>query len=191
MFSAFLDLRARGMHEEANFVIIEIVDQCVRHQSGGELGTFYGKMRQMDFRERSHWQLFVASRNGEGLDPMGNLGGEENRNSNFQDFCTYIRKAPFMAYIRLRRKLHNLGIKLLLPAFRRQNVSFTAVGEKHCWLWDLHQLRNELVDAGFSSVTRQSHRSSSIEDFPLVPLDSTNDGRPRKGLESMYVEARI
>jgi SAM-dependent methyltransferase len=191
MFSAFLDLRAQGMHKEADFVLVEIVDQCVRPRSGGELGAFYNRIRHMEGSERTYWQAFAAKRVGEGLDPAIPCshrleGGQPSRIVN-----EFMRDMSNKVYSRLRLELHKLGIRLLLPSFRRQNVSFAVIGEKHCWLWDFHQLKNELEDAGFSHVIRESHYSSSISGFPFVPLDSTKDGRPRKGVESMFVEARL
>ena len=191
MFSTFLDMRARGMHKEANFVLVEIVDQCVRNRSGGELGDFYNRIRQMEGSERTYWQAFVAKRVGEGLDPPIACSTKLEGGRPLRFLNLFSRDVSTKVCNRLRLRLHNLGIKLLLPAFRRQNVSLAAIGEKHCWLWDFHQLKIELEGAGFSHVIRQSHHSSSISGFPFVPLDSTRDGRPRKGVESMYVEARL
>ena len=39
-------------------------------------------------------------------------------------------------------------ILLLPPAFRKQNVSLTGVGECHQWLYDFHSLAQLLVEAG-------------------------------------------
>jgi len=80
-------------------------------------------------------------------------------------------------------------LQLLPKAFRTQNVSLAGVGERHHWLWDFHQLQQELEAAGFSGVQRQAADSSAIPDFPFRPLDIDADGRARKGTESMYVEA--
>ena len=80
-------------------------------------------------------------------------------------------------------------LRLLPQAFRTQNVCLAEVGERHHWLWDFHQLQQELEAAGFTGVQRHSAYSSAIPDFPFYPLDTGPDGRPRKGAESMYVEA--
>lgn len=68
MFSAYLRYRSSGMHEEADFLIIEIIDQCVRQRSGGELADFYAKIHKMERQDAARWGSFVASRNGESLD---------------------------------------------------------------------------------------------------------------------------
>lgn len=68
-------------------------------------------------------------------------------------------------------------------------MSQATVGERHQWLWDFHQLRNELEGAGFIEVQRQTADRSTIPDFPLHVLDLNTEGQPRKGA-SLYVEAR-
>jgi hypothetical protein len=79
---------------------------------------------------------------------------------------------------------------LLLPsAFREQNLSFATVGEKHAWLYDEHLLSSLLKKSGFAQVVRMSFDTTSIPNFPLQPLDVSADGNPRKGKESMYLEA--
>jgi hypothetical protein len=81
-------------------------------------------------------------------------------------------------------------IKLLPGAYAAQNVSLAGVGERHHWLWDFHQLCSTLDAVGFESCVRRSHKTSDISGFPLYPLDMDDDGLPRKGAESMYVEAQ-
>lgn len=191
MFSAYLEMRTQGLHREADFVIVEIIDQCVRQESGGELSVFYNMIDQMDGQERIYWSSFVSSRNGEGLDPVVAISKCKESPGFIHSKATSIRAMPGRLYKRLRNRMHQTGLWLLKSSFRRQNVSFTAIGEKHCWLWDFHQLKQSLEGAGFTYVTRQTHLTSSIPCFPFYPLDSTRDGQPRKGAESMFVEARI
>lgn len=189
MFAAYLDLRSKGMHREADFVMIEIVDQCVRDRSGGELGLFYASVRSVNPKEQAYWSCFIEKRNGEVLNvdmprarariPEKTRGGPH-----------FVFSRPIThAWTRVRSVFHRIGIKLLLPAFKRQNVSFAGIGEKHCWLWVLYQLQAVLERAGFEGVARCTHLSSRHPSFPFCPLDATADSEPRKGGESMYVEA--
>jgi hypothetical protein len=64
-----------------------------------------------------------------------------------------------------------------------------AVGERHHWLWDFHQLEDVLQKTGFIEITRWDSKTSAIKDFPFMPLDINHNGQARKGAESMYVEA--
>lgn len=77
----------------------------------------------------------------------------------------------------------------LSPAFREQNVSLAKVGERHHWLWDLHQLTVALHSAGFVRIERCTCNTGRFEGFPFFPLDVDEEGRPHKGAESMDVEA--
>lgn len=191
MFTAYLDLRSKGMHREADFVMIEIIDQCVRERCGGELGAFYSRVRSMNSKEQAYWNSFMARRNGETLKidlprPKPNALAK-HRNIRLCDFSGLVAKASSRA----RMILHRLGLKLLLPAFKRQNISFAGIGEKHCWLWDFYQLQTALERAGFTAVSRETHLSSQHPSFPFYPLDATAEGKPRKGEESMFVEALL
>lgn len=194
MFSTFLCLRAEGRHPEADFLMIEIIDQCVRSYAGGELGSFYSKIHAMDSASKVSWIRFVASRTGETLETVNpELSTTQSSKTQVRfrnGLVSRIVGLPQKFSKRIRLKFHQLGLMLLLPAFRRQNVSLAGIGEKHCWLWDFFQLRRSLIEAGFSSVSRKTHLTSSLTEFPFIPLDSTADGLPRKGKESMYVEAR-
>ena len=80
-------------------------------------------------------------------------------------------------------------LQLLPKAFRAQNVSLAAVGECHHWLWDFEQLRAELEVVGFESVMRCTASESRFDGFPFQSLDLDAEGRPRKGAQSMFIEA--
>ena len=190
MFGTYLDLRSKGLHAEADFVMIEIIDQCVRDRSGGELGDFYSRISSMDPSHQAYWNSFMAHRNGETLE----VNLPEHKSFSLHPGSRYNPLAFFSALLskvklRYQRIAHRFGLKLLLPAFKRQNVSFAGIGEKHCWLWDFYQVKASLELSGFSAVCRQSHISSHFSLFPFDPLDATANGMPRKGKESMYVEA--
>ena len=43
--SVYLGCRARGEHDRADFLILEMIDQCVRSESGGELGKYYSHLQ--------------------------------------------------------------------------------------------------------------------------------------------------
>jgi hypothetical protein len=80
-------------------------------------------------------------------------------------------------------------LALLSKSFVEQNISFAAVGELHQWLWDEHQLFRQLSTAGFEQIERFDVKTSGIKDFPFYPLDIKANGTPRKGSQSMVLEA--
>jgi len=90
----------------------------------------------------------------------------------------------------LRKLILRVWLYPLPAAFKRQNVSFAEVGEKHQWVWDFYQLVDALKTAGLINVARMSASMSAVEDIPVSILDLHPNGEPRKGAGSMYVEAR-
>jgi SAM-dependent methyltransferase len=179
---AYLEHRERGEHDKADFVVLEMVDQCVRRTSGGELGRFYGQLRS-DPATYAEMMAFVRERTGEDLSTapptrrLGSLGGG-------------LRSVLGKLLGRLQRLWIRSVLQLLPTAFREQNVSLAAVGERHHWLWDFHQVRVLLEEVGLQNVERHQASSSGFEGFPFQALDLDGEGRPRKGAESMYIEAR-
>jgi len=68
---AYLAHRERNEHSKAKFVVLELIDQCVRRESGGELGRYYHAVRRpptedaamIDYvRERTGEDLLARSR---------------------------------------------------------------------------------------------------------------------------------
>jgi SAM-dependent methyltransferase len=193
MFSEYLRLRAARQHTLADFVIAEIIDQSVRSYPGGRLGYFYEQAATCKAHDNS-LASFIKLRNGEDL----SFFFEHTRSHQLQQ-----NKLPFFlhSFLRIRGKAKQLSTdlqyrfkifvlnQLFESAFVEQNISFANIGERHHWLWDFYQVSNRLCEAGFSSIARFSHNTSSIADFPFFPLDQLSDGSPRKGTESMFIEA--
>jgi SAM-dependent methyltransferase len=177
---AYLEHREQGNHGEADFIILEIVDQCVRRDSGGELGRFYQVLRGSPTDEDSMIE-FVKQRTGEDI----LASGTEMHSLSKIGVKTLVRKVQN----RVERMWIRLVINLLPRSFRAQNVSLASVGELHHWLWDYDQLGSVLRSVGFTSIERRNAQTSSFPDFPYSPLDVNAYGQPRKGSESMYIEA--
>lgn len=53
MARTYLQLRDGGKHPQANFLVLEMIDQCVRRQSGGELGKYYRTLQAQAKRNGS------------------------------------------------------------------------------------------------------------------------------------------
>jgi len=188
MCRAYLFHRDEEEHQYADFLVIEIIDQTVRKYPGGELGKLYSKY----LRNPSKYQSmidFLRHRNGEtfgyGQEAYVDFG------KSHQSLTTLpsMRKTLSMLRSTLNEIRFQVGIRLLPRSFIKQNVSFANIGEKHHWLWDYHQLSTVLNLNGFDNVGRYSHLTSQFIGFPFHPLDVHPDGKPRKGAESMYIEA--
>jgi SAM-dependent methyltransferase len=190
MARTYLQLRSEGRDEQANFLVLEIIDQCVRKQSGGELGKYYQNvLTQATNSETGSVQDtlmidFIKHRTGEAI-------GTPNRLKPAAGGVATALKQVLRAVPRRLQSCWTQAVLLALPtAFREQNVSFAGVGERHHWLWDFQQLQQALESVGFIAVERRTADSSAIRGFPFHPLDLDTEGRPRKGAQSMYIEAR-
>ena len=180
----YLALREAGEHDKADFLVLELLDQCVRRQTGGELGQLYRHLTSKMDTTTEPMIDFIRVRTGEDLSIQNQPG---------LLLPGGVRSLRIL-FGALRRRIERCWIRLcLLPlpaSFRSQNVSLAAVGERHQWVWDFHQIKTTLEATGFVEVQRRSADTSVIIDFPYYPLDLDTDGCPRKGAESMYVEAR-
>lgn len=173
--SEYLQQRQQGHHEQADFLMIELLDQCVRKQQGGQLSA-----------------VLQAASSGQG----GALPADYilSRLGNYID-APVVRQMTFKriysSLVQRAEALYCRFVLSLLPkVFRQQNVSMAAVGELHAWVYDFHALQQALTVAGFAEVARLQAGSSRVADFPCYPLDIDAEGIPRKGTGSMFVEAR-
>jgi predicted SAM-dependent methyltransferase len=175
--SIYLECRARGEHERADFLILEMIDQCVRSVPGGELGAYFTELK-INAHLNENMIKFVSKQTGHIIKSVT----EGDIDKRWHKLLTKI-------FARLER-WYCKGIVNLLPrAFRHQNVSFAEVGERHAWLYDFYTVEKFLRKVGFVDVKKLSASTSSINNFPLKQLDLNEDGEPRKGMESMYIEA--
>ena len=158
-------------------MVLELLDQCVRRQSGGELGRYYRNLKTGSQSSPSSI-AFVRDRTGEDLMHSSPPGRHSLR--------SILRRLPELA----ERLWIRAVIKLLPRSFREQNVSLASVGERHHWLYDLHSLQHLLSASGFDAIERCTASTSRYPDFPFHPLDLAADGQPRKGAESLFIEAQ-
>ena len=67
MATSYLRYREAGDHERADFLVLEIIDQCVRRESGGELGRLYRRLCNESHPDPAELIAFVRERTGEAL----------------------------------------------------------------------------------------------------------------------------
>ena len=182
MANSYVNLRKLGDHQKADFLVLEMIDQCVRNIRGGQLGVFYSKIKDHPDQHKS-MNEFIKERTGEDLTTCS-----------FQQKHNYISSINFTSILAaIARRIERYWIKIVvlgLPSvFRDQNISLADIGERHHWVWDFYSLKKVLEAVGFLDVKRVSASTSIFKDFPFYPLDLDDNGKPRKGAESMYIEA--
>lgn len=127
MAREYLRMREREEHDKSDFVVLEMIDQCVRTQPGGQLGQLYPQLDQ---------------RGAEGTNPLINyirvrIG--ENLLSKSVSIKVEIESRGYLTQtlMAVRNRIERYRDRLLIclpPAFCTQNVSLTSVGERHQWL---------------------------------------------------------
>ena len=183
MANSYVNLRKLGDHQKADFLVLEMIDQCVRNIGGGQLGVFYSKIKGHPDQFKS-MNEFIRERTGEDLKAYS---FHQKQNYNF--FSKNFTSILAVIVRRIQRYWIKIVIFALPSAFRDQNISLAGIGERHHWVWDFYSLKKKLEAVGFVDVKRVSASTSIIKDFPFYPLDLDDRGQPRKGAESMYVEA--
>lgn len=174
MCTRYVQARQAAEHAVADRLVLEILDQCVRRRSGGELAAFYDSVRSSGDTGLKRW---VFERSGETLAEVSGA---------------HVPRPPLRARLAgaVQRRYIRALWRLLPRAFREQNVSLAEVGELHAWLYDAHTLGSLLQDAGFKDVQPMAFDRCSEAGFPLLALDATPTGEPRKGRQSLFLEAR-
>ena len=87
------------------------------------------------------------------------------------------------------RKYISFVTALLPKSFRDQNVSKAEVGELHAWIYDSTILTKILSEIGFKNIEEVNYNYTTIREFPITLDVDTND-TPRKGQDSIFLEAR-
>jgi SAM-dependent methyltransferase len=142
MCREYLGQLDRSDYTKAKLCVIDIVDQCVRIESGGELAKIYRKYSQ-DLAGNEQIRDYIYSRNGQYL-PLPSVLSKSKRFTKLINLSTkpnlFIKKLVYQ----LNMARINILIFLLPKAFREQNVSLAGIGERHHWLWDFYQLKSAL-----------------------------------------------
>lgn len=176
-----------GDYTKAKLCVIDIVDQCVRLERGGELAKAY-KQYSQDLDGNDQIRAYIYSRNGQNL-PLPSIS---TQSAKINKLIKLLNK-PKLLIGKLIYQLDivriNILVSLLPKAFKEQNVSLAGIGERHHWLWDFYQLKHVSEEAGFDSIQRCHFNTSQITGFPFHPLDVNSDNQPRKGQQSIYLEA--
>lgn len=166
-----------GKNEEAEFNVIEMIDQCVRTRSGGELSSWRARSDISD-----KMKSYVSNRTG--------YRYKETHNEPISRRTYNLQEIPGKVLIKLSKVYIAFMVGLLPRWFLENHINFTNTGELHRWVYDMQSLGKVLTGAGFTSINRMSATDSQISDFPLFPLDIDENKSSRKGIESMYIEAQ-
>ncbi len=160
--------------DTSSFIKLEILDQLVRIKEGGQL--------------RKKFKSYFKTNNEKMIDLVKFRTGYDVKKYEVNQKKNIIKSFNERLYNKLRTKYIKLVLNLLPENFRSQNITFLKTGENHKWIWDYEDLKLSLSEFGFYNINKKTVTSSGIKNFPFE-LD-IQDGIPKKGIQSMYVEAQ-
>ena len=151
---------SKEIQERYNWIILELLDQMVRNQSGGEIFKYWSQdpLPAADF---------VLERMGSEL--LDNLSNPQIIDGSESD-------SPEDSYQEANLDALKVG-------------EFRLSGEVHQWMYDRHSLKALLQEVGFKDVKVCQADESYIPNFDSYLLDIEEDGSPFKPV-SLYTEAR-
>lgn len=152
------DQQARQRYQ---WIMLELFDQMVRTQSGGEMLYFW---QQDPLPEES----FIRARMGEEYDR----------------FLQAFRSMPTEDQATHRRVIRQ---KLIGNSEEATNA-FLKSGERHQWMYDRYSLSSLLQELGFEEIKICRATESRISNFSSYHLDTDSHGNIRKP-DSLFIEA--
>ena len=176
----------RVQHLNYEWMKLELYDQVVREQPGGEIGRYLSDPA-IENRDFVLERLGVEAKRimGRGVVAASDSNGETK---------------PVGAPIRFARRLY----RLLLDPFRIREAliqlllggdyellqlgRFRRGGEIHQWMYDSYSLGRHLQSVGFTDCKIRTATESLIPDWPSFNLDTEPDGALYKP-DSLYMEA--
>lgn len=157
-----------------SWIIIELLDQLVRVDSGGEMRRIFQEVSTNNDKDLAE---YILNRVGDDL-------LSSNKTNRTRSITLDKIKNKFLYhYLRF--------IRYLIPENLRDLIFIrTSVGERHQWMYDKYSLTKILKELGFKNIEIKTYNTSNIENFNDYMLDIKNDGTPYKGVSSIYIEAR-
>ena len=167
-------------HYDYNWILLEMYDQTVREQGGGEMLEY---LRQNPLPN----ETFVYERIGE--EGRNIVRGLRNVPTNlFQETFRWrevfqrLRSLPKVVVKRIVGLLGRDGMRALTVG------RFRLGGEVHHWMYDRYSLARLMMEAGFQNPIQQSAGSSQISPWSRFNLDTLPDGTVIKP-DSLFMEA--
>ncbi len=174
-----------GSLQKSEFVKFTLIDQMVRNKPGGE-SSAWRALSQGNTDLKEFMSLWTGA-------PVGHRQSKIFAKSRLLLFWKNITRAlknPQSLKRYLLWKYYKM-ISLLFPKwFRDQHIAFCRPGERHLYLFDFQSLKALMAKVGFTEILRSSAGSSISGRNDFLQLDLDLQGNPRKGEESMYIEAR-
>ena len=188
MYLHSLEQSSLGLQElEQNYqwMLLEMYDQTVRTQPGGEMKKFLS-------RQDLHNQEFVIKRSGVEIKNII-MTAQKIKSSPSLASENWIAKSVKYTYrlLKYRDYCYQAIIKLILSATDLDALEigrFRQAGEVHQWMYDRYSLSVLLKNCGLEGITKRTAYESYINDWTNFNLDTEPDSSVYKP-DSLYMEA--
>ncbi len=189
MIGEYISQNNRGNYLYANWMKTEILDQLVRLRPKGAMRDW-----KLHAKENPQLREYVLTRIGADFGDYG-IKHKMMKMSLFSRVRTFLSQPTLkklgIISSKIQKHFINLMVFIFPRWFRTYQISMTDPGERHFWLFSFHEVETLLIQRGFSNVSKQTFDSTDYIDLSILELDRFEDvNQPRKGRQSMYVEAR-
>jgi predicted SAM-dependent methyltransferase len=167
------------LKEKYEWIILELLDQIVRKENGGEMGKFLIKkeLKILDYIEKRIGNEASKYREWKLKNNKINLSSENKSNSSIEIKKSIISKIKDIIKIIIGSSNTNI----------EQKLDFRESGEIHQWMYDKYSAQQLLNKLGFRNIQITGAHESYISSWHQYNLD-TFDGIIRKP-DSIFVEA--
>lgn len=169
----------KGIPENYEWIRIELIDQFVRDDFGGEMQKLLHPLVAN--------RQYIESR-------IGVIHDCSNKPSDGEKTLSKIKKLTIKKIF--ERIRHNVAYSFLYLTCGRKiaknfrQTLFRQSGELHKSIWDEYSLSNALIKSGFTDITTCTPFESSISDFSNSGLDVSLGSKVVYRPHSLYIEAR-
>lgn len=168
------------------WILLEMLDQIVRNQSGGEMGAYLSReyipnvefiLKRLGIEAKNIIEAVHQQRN----QPQSPSAPEGQPKRLLKQIYAFLRYRAYRRELLLKKLLGQEYNALQIGRFRQS-------GEVHQWMYDRYSLACLLEKCGLRNITQRSATESYISDWSSFNLDTEVDGTVYKP-DSLFMEA--
>jgi SAM-dependent methyltransferase len=172
-----------GWDHNYDWMMLEMYDQVVRNESGGEMARYLGNANLANER-------FVVDRCGAEAKNIIAVRRKETGNAQPAFKAAFTKAKGHFNSVRKFSRWREVLLQLLSgKEYEVLKVGrFRLGGENHQWMYDSYSLSRLLHDSGFAKIVKRSATDSYIPGWSGYNLDTETDGSVYKP-DSLFMEA--
>ncbi|MEA5487296.1 MULTISPECIES: class I SAM-dependent methyltransferase [Pseudanabaena] len=178
------NINSQELDQNYQWVLLEMYDQTVRNQTGGEMINFLS-------RQDLYSKDFIVSRCG--VEIQNIITAQKYKylpSPTTENLMVKLIKYIYRL-LKYRDYRHQELLKLILSTAELDALKigqFRQSGEVHQWMYDRYSLSILLKNCGLAEITKRNAYESFIDEWTKFYLDTEPDGSVYKP-DSLYIEA--